>query len=708
VPCAGRESGSPSGPGAAAGKRKISGPSIKIEIPGVTSKELSVNFDPQMSFLYPSFLWALSALAIPILIHLFNFRRTTRIFFSNTRALRQVREVTTARRKLKHYLVLLCRLLFLAFLVFAFAQPVIPAREDTGGHRDITIYLDNSFSMSALMQGRARALDAGVTLASEIIELFPPDTRYRLLTNDFAPSSNTRKTGEEVADLLTQVRLSPVTRSSADIINRIRLSDPSRDEEVFWISDFQQSTFGTPPALDSGIRWHLVPIVPTVNNNVFIDTAYLDNPFAIGQERNSITVRVRNDGNREREQLNVKLTINGIQAATTSVTIPAGAMRDVSFDLATGLAGLNRAQLSFNDMPVSFDNEFYLALNYNERINVLEIKPDNRTTPIRQVFGNNQVFNYNGFPAGNFNYSLLDQADIVVLNGVDPDPALSQALRSFIDGYGTLLFIPRADGNVESYRSVLGLPVTLRDQPPMQELDPPDFDNPFFENVFEERTPSIAMPRAARLLEWGDDRSAILRFRNGAPFLSSFQQGGRVFVLASPLHDAYTDFSRNALFVPVMYRMASTAKRSAAKPYYTLSESLVTLKADSLTGEEPIRLKGEQEVIPAQRIIGDRVLLDIPRHSITQGFYYVTSATDTLDLLAFNPDRDESRMATYDVQDVVRLMNGAQVSVFEARTPEAFSKEIKDRYLGKTLWKYAVMLALAFLLAEILLIRFMK
>src|SRR5690606_8717015 len=225
-----------------------------------------------------------------------------------------------------------------AFLVFAFAQPVIPAREDTGGHRDITIYLDNSFSMSALMQGRARALDAGVTLASEIIELFPPDTRYRLLTNDFAPSSNTRKTGEEVADLLTQVRLSPVTRSSADIINRIRLSDPSRDEEVFWISDFQQSTFGTPPALDSGIRWHLVPIVPTVNNNVFIDTAYLDNPFAIGQERNSITVRVRNDGNREREQLNVKLTINGIQAATTSVTIPAGAMRDVSFDLATGLA----------------------------------------------------------------------------------------------------------------------------------------------------------------------------------------------------------------------------------------------------------------------------------------------------------------------------------------------------------------------------------
>ena len=77
-----------------------------------------------MTFLYPSFLWALTALSIPIIIHLFNFRRTTKVFFSNTRFLRQIKEVTTAKRKLKHYLILASRLLFLLFLVLAFAQPV--------------------------------------------------------------------------------------------------------------------------------------------------------------------------------------------------------------------------------------------------------------------------------------------------------------------------------------------------------------------------------------------------------------------------------------------------------------------------------------------------------------------------------------------------------------------------------------------------------
>src|SRR6185369_17002641 len=102
-----------------------------------------------MSLVYPSFLWALSALAIPIIIHLFNFRKTTRIYFSNTRFLKQVKEETTQKRRLKQYLVLASRLLFLFFLVMAFAQPFLPAHEQITSGKNITIYLDNSFSMTA-------------------------------------------------------------------------------------------------------------------------------------------------------------------------------------------------------------------------------------------------------------------------------------------------------------------------------------------------------------------------------------------------------------------------------------------------------------------------------------------------------------------------------------------------------------------------------
>src|SRR6187551_3655432 len=123
-----------------------------------------------MTFLYPSFLWALGVLSIPIIIHLFNFRKTTRVYFSNTRFLKNVKEATTAKRKLKHYLILVSRLLMLAFLILAFCQPIIPAQEQLSNSRNITFYLDNSQSMSAQMADKSRGLDAGISFARTIVE----------------------------------------------------------------------------------------------------------------------------------------------------------------------------------------------------------------------------------------------------------------------------------------------------------------------------------------------------------------------------------------------------------------------------------------------------------------------------------------------------------------------------------------------------------
>ena len=193
-----------------------------------------------MTFLYPSFLWALLALAIPIIIHLFNFRKTTQVFFSNNRFLREVKEATTAKRRLKHYLILLSRLLFLFFLVITFCQPIIPAAEELGSSRNIVVYLDNSQSMSAQTNDNSRGLEMGVTFTRNIVELFPPDTRYKLITNDFSPSSNTFKTKPEVLDMLTQVRLSPVSRSFKEVVDRLTMDRTTRGREVFWISDLQK------------------------------------------------------------------------------------------------------------------------------------------------------------------------------------------------------------------------------------------------------------------------------------------------------------------------------------------------------------------------------------------------------------------------------------------------------------------------------------
>jgi hypothetical protein len=666
-----------------------------------------------MTFLYPSFLWALTALSIPIIIHLFNFRRTTRVYFSNTRFLKHVKEVTTAKRRIKHYLILAARLLFLFFLVMAFAQPLIPAREQLGADRRIVLYIDNSQSMSAQTADNARGIEASLAFAQSIVEVFPPDTRYKVLTNDFAPFSNSFKTRPETMDLLAQIRLSAVSRTMQEVKDRLD-QEGARPRDIFWISDFQRSTIGTiPSSWDTLNRLHLVPISFTSTSNVFVDTAFLENPFAASEEKNVLTIRLRNEGQTDTEQLNVKISVNGIQAGTSLINIPAKGSALTAFDLVSGLKGLNRGEITFNDFPVSFDNQFFVALNFTDKINIIEVKGSDGQTPVERVFGNREIFNFNSYSVNNFNYSLLAQAELVVINGLNRiDPSLSLSLRNYLSqDQGTILLIPGPTPDAASYQQFTTLPrmQVLQTEDLPAELDKPDFNNPFFENVFEERSTALAMPKAVKFLDWGHDRSAILRFKSDEPFLSRFDQGGELFLLASPLQPTTTDFYNHALFVPVMYRIAASGTRNDARLYFTLKENFVKVRLDSLAGDEPLRLVGQQEVVPAQRRVNNEVYLDIPKFSISQGFYSVVAQKDTTHLLAFNLDKAESMLAQFDANDVRDQMgNAGNITIFEAGSAEAFNAEIKARYLGKPLWKYAVMLALLFLLAEVLLVRLLK
>ena len=121
-----------------------------------------------MQFLYPNFLWALAALAIPIIIHLFYFRRFKKVAFSNVKFLKEVKEETSMRSRLRNLLVLLARCLAVAALVFAFAQPFIPsAREVLTGRKAVSLFVDNSFSMGAESDSAKTAASAIANMGAE-------------------------------------------------------------------------------------------------------------------------------------------------------------------------------------------------------------------------------------------------------------------------------------------------------------------------------------------------------------------------------------------------------------------------------------------------------------------------------------------------------------------------------------------------------------
>ncbi len=667
-----------------------------------------------MSFIYPQFLLGLLALGIPIIIHLFNFRRARKIYFSSNQFLLNIKKATSTKLKLKQYLILLSRLLFIFFLVITFAQPFIPAKEKNIQSNQAIIYLDNSFSMSNYVNEDLTAFEAAITFIEQIIKVYPQNAQFLLLTNDFAPFSNTPKSKNEIEELITEINLTGITRTTGEVFQRIKnnnISDSSGD--IFWLSDFQVSTSGDISlfANDTSHNIFIIPMTYNTYSNVYIDSLYLTNPFLIQTEKNKLNVILRNDGGEQIEDLLIRLSINDIQTANGSLNLDPYSSTEITFDLSSGLDKYNYGRLSFEDFPVTFDNDFNFALTLSDRISVIEIKNNDTTTVIERVFGNQEIFDFRSYLSGNIDYNDLLKSDLIVLNELEElDVTVSNVLSEYLEEKGDLLFIPAPQFNISSFNLLIG-PIELIPDSMWtdQMLNNLDLNNPFFADIFEGNESQFDMPSARPVINIKEANESIMKFKDGKDFLSFKQIHNRLYTLASPLNLDHTNYSTHAIFVPVMYRMAMLSKKEFDRLYYILDQSIISITADSINSESVIKLKKhDQEIIPGARVAGNNLILDIPKFELSPGHYNIVIENIQKGTIAFNPGKSESMLLQHSIENLSEITKeNSYVKLFNTKGFNNFDKEIKEKYLGIPLWRVALVLTLIFLFIEILLIRFL-
>ncbi|MDD5351334.1 MAG: BatA and WFA domain-containing protein, partial [Chthoniobacteraceae bacterium] len=126
-----------------------------------------------MSFLNPWMLFGLGALALPILIHLWQRRRVVQIPFGTLRFLKAVAARTRRSSRLENLLLLFLRCLVFALIALAVARPVMLARSARvfGGEvpRTVVIVIDNSASMGVQVGGQTR-LEAAKACALTLLD----------------------------------------------------------------------------------------------------------------------------------------------------------------------------------------------------------------------------------------------------------------------------------------------------------------------------------------------------------------------------------------------------------------------------------------------------------------------------------------------------------------------------------------------------------
>ncbi|MCB0765180.1 MAG: BatA domain-containing protein, partial [Flavobacteriales bacterium] len=411
-----------------------------------------------MSFVHPAFLWALTALAIPVLIHLFQLRRFKRIDFPNVRFLAEVTQQTRARRKVQHWLVLLARCLALASLVLAFAQPYLPNARNAVkvGERAVSIFIDDSFSMDG-RNPEGRLLDQARKGAQDAILAYSATDRFQVLTGRFSGKEQTLLGRDEALEASGQVEAGPFTRAMSTVMARQREALARSEapvKQALLLTDLQRSVLDvTNWTDDENVPVLIAPIPSSTTENLAIDSVWFGSPVRRQGQHEALYVRIKNYGTAELVNVPLRLDIDGRQRALATFSIGPEAVIDTVLRFTTRAGGDHWGRVALDDRPVVFDNDLFIAYHVIERLNVLLISGGDEESDrsIADVFAGDSLHVFTSRPLRSLDLAMIDQQDLIILNALPETPSgLVGSLDAFVEGGGSVAFFPPVGGDPEA------------------------------------------------------------------------------------------------------------------------------------------------------------------------------------------------------------------------------------------------------------------
>jgi hypothetical protein len=670
-----------------------------------------------MVFQQPLFLYGLFLLVIPILIHFLNFRKSKTQYFSSLRFIEEVKSTYRKRNNLTDLLLLLLRLLVMACLIIAFAQPVIPSKKDSSTTTmSITgLFIDNSQSMELAGQGESLLAQAKVR-AKEIVREFPPDSKFQLLFNGTTPDIPGLTDKELTLSLIDGIQLSDVQLPMDDILlffNQVSQNRDTKISAVILISDFQESLFTKPlTSISSGETIFPIPLKPLSGSNISVDSCWLDNPLTLLGENNIITARINNRSDQEYDDFPVRLVINDTLRNETSVKLPARSVTEVNLSFHPNTRGWQAGLVQISDFPVVFDNELLFSFKIESDIRVLLMHGGIENPFIRNVFSDDPYFRYESFSQEAFPRSDFRDYNLVIIAGVkNIDSRLGSKIRDYMDNGGTVWFLPELSGQLAGYNDFLrstGVPQFQNLLNYRIESKIAQEQNLWLQGVVVNVDKRLRLPyfnQSLRIISLTPDLTQVLNSVSGDILLGQFRIGlGSMVLSGFPLDEKVTDFMFHPLFIPLCYRIATMSKHNSALYQVNGTNQPLAVSIYKNPGNV-IRLKNNNsnfETSPVQHPGNGSETILFPGRLPSSGFYSAVSGADTLSKIAFNTSRAESSLIFLPDSVLQRRFKeaGWNISMNNNSLSGKNSKGLVSEIASKKIWYYFLIMALMALIAE--------
>ena len=671
-----------------------------------------------MQFLYPQVLWALLALSIPIIIHLFHFRRFKKVYFTNVRFLKEIKEEKSTRRRLRNLMVLIARMLAMAFLILAFAQPFI-SKNNTAktGKNNVSIFIDNSFSMMASSED-VPLIEKSRKKAEEIISAYSPSDEFQIISHEMKGSQLRWLSKDNTRSALDEIQLTPELSQLGNVLIKQKQSRPQEGNHIiYFLSDFQKSSSDFDFFVDSLSEINIVPLQAVKESNISIDSAWFESVVPALNQNNKLFFKISNHGKDDREDVRVSILYNGQLRPEGTLDIKAGQSTTDTINILVNTAGWQELELRVEDYPVQFDDKFFLSFNVKETIRVLAISDAEYQRYLDAVFGSMNNFELSKISPSSIRYDQFRDYDLIVL--VD-NPSFSSGLSSELDSYiregGNVLVFPARDADITSYNNLLSKlnATTIQTWNPVKaEVYAINQEEFVFENVFENINRNLKLPLTEGNFQFaGSTRTTgeyLLRYRDGAPYLVKYARDkGHLYFCAAPLNRDFNDLVLNAeIFVPLLYK-ASYASSQSEKLFYIIGKDNSTTVPNQSGNDEIIyKISGMDEFIPSQSNMGKTINLGFNNMIDEAGFYKVMIDNEMTKNLAMNYNRLESDLEFFDIAELKERYTD-KANIIENSLDTDMELLIKEKDKGITLWKWCLILALLCLAVETLLLRLWK
>jgi hypothetical protein len=625
---------------------------------------------------------------IPILVHLFQLRRFKKEYFTNVKLLKELQIQTRKSSKIKKWLLLATRLLLLASLIIAFAQPFFDAKDTANKENELIILLDNSFSMQA-KGAKGELLKRSI---QDLLEELPENQQFSLLTNTEVFWDTDMKS---IQKELQNLKYSAMSFQLDYLINQVETKKKNTKKDYVIITDAIQSE--SKKALDLAENNVVYFIQPEAQNktNISIDKVAISQVLDQFYE---LKITLQAFGETEKK---VPLSVFSNNKAIAK-TIAKFKNQKTEIEITIPKNDFH-GNISIEDNSLSYDNDYYLSISKPEKAKVIAIGTSDKNNFLSRIFTDDE-FNYQSSQLATLDYNQIENQDAIVLNELEDLPvALGTTLKSFYEKGGNIVLIPNAKNTPSQLNAFAknfgGLNYSQLSTSGKQ-ITKINFNHPLYQTVFEKKVTNFQYPNVKESFTLSGITN-ILQYEDNSVFVGSITNRlGTFYAFSAPINKQNSNFQNAPLIVPTFYNMGQNQGKTGINAY-TIGENENLILETILAKDEVVSVQKEgYSFIPMQQILNTKCKLSFGDYPEEAGNFDVIKANNSLQKISFNYPRTES--------DLTQVTTANFENFTKVNKIATVLNDIASERTSNEIWKWFVIATLLLLLTELLIQKFVK